>query len=114
MKHFKDLFVISALFLPMIAAAQTTIGDILTKIKALLDQIIPILMVLATIVFLYGIITYITSGGDEEKKADAKWYMIWGLIGLFVMIAIWGLVKVLFTTFGIQNIGIPGGPGSGL
>lgn len=111
MKHFKDLFVISALFLPMIAAAQT-VFSILTVFQAILNQIIPILMILATIVFLYGVISYVTSGSDEEKRADAKWYIIWGLIGLFAMIAVWGLVRVLVVTFGVGGVGIPGSPGA--
>ncbi|OGZ32653.1 MAG: hypothetical protein A3H02_01140 [Candidatus Niyogibacteria bacterium RIFCSPLOWO2_12_FULL_41_13] len=111
MKHFKDLFVISALFLPMIAAGQT-VFSILTIFQAIFNQIIPILMTLATIVFLYGVISYVTSGADEEKRADAKWYMIWGLIGLFAMVAVWGLVRVLVVTFGVGGQGIPISPGA--
>lgn len=110
MKHFKDLFAISALFLPMIAAGQT-VFSILNIFQTILNQIIPILMILATIVFLYGVISYITSGGDEEERANAKWYIIWGLIGLFAMISIWGLVRVLVVTFGVGGVGIPMSPG---
>lgn len=110
----------STLLLPLIAAAQlsdaggTTIGTILGKISEILNSVIPILMILATLIFLWGIISYITASGDEEKLKSARTYIIWGLIALFVMVAVWGLVQVLLTTFGLGDLEsqplTPGGP----
>lgn len=96
---------------PMFAFAAT-IGTILTDVQTILNTIIPILMILATVVFLWGVITYITAGGDEEKAKSGRTYIIWGLIGLFAMVAVWGLVRALVNTFGVGSTGVPGGPGS--
>lgn len=102
----------SVAFMPFVAFAQQTVGGILVAINNILTQAIPILMILATVVFLWGVILYVVAGGDEEKLARAKSFIIAGLIGLFVMIAIWGLVRVLVTTFKVGDTGIPSGPGS--
>lgn len=110
MKKLRDLAVISSLAFPLVAAAQT-IETILTRLQSILNQIIPILMIIATIVFLWGVIGYITAGGDEEKRRDSKSYIIWGLVGLFALVAVWGIVKVLVTTFGLGGVGTPTGPG---
>ncbi|MDP2669316.1 MAG: hypothetical protein Q8P07_05850 [bacterium] len=88
-------------------AYAATIQGILGTVSAILSQIIPILMILATVVFLWGVITYITAGGDEEKAKAGRGYIIWGLIGLFAMVAIWGLVLALVSTFQVGNTGIP-------
>jgi hypothetical protein len=40
---------------------------------------------------------------DEEKKEKAKSTVIYGVIALFVMISIWGLVNILYNTFGLTN-----------
>lgn len=96
---------------PLFAFAAT-VGTILTDIQTILNTVIPILMILATVVFLWGVITYITAGGDEDKSKTGKTYIIWGLIGLFAMVAIWGLVRALVNTFGVGSTGVPGGPGS--
>lgn len=101
----------AGILLPLVAYAQQTVGGILTAISSLLTQAIPILMILATVVFLWGVILYIVAGGDEEKLGRAKSFIIAGLIGLFAMIAIWGLVKVLTTTFNVGGTGIPSGTG---
>ncbi|MDP2669312.1 MAG: hypothetical protein Q8P07_05830 [bacterium] len=91
---------------PMLAFAAD-ITSILETGKTILSSLIPILMILATVVFLYGVITYITAGGDEEKAATGRAYIIWGVIGLFAMVAIWGLVLALVSTFQVGNTGIP-------
>jgi hypothetical protein len=43
----------------------------------------------------------------EEKRKAGKSFMIWGLIALFVMVSIWGLVGVLSNTFGINKTLLP-------
>lgn len=110
MKHLLNISSVSLLSLPLFASAQT-VQTVLAIILGILNQVIPILMVIATIVFLYGVIAYITSAGDEEKQASGKWYMIWGLIGLFIIVAMWGIVRILVNTFGVGGTGIPIGPG---
>lgn len=84
----------------------TQITCLIDKATSLLESVIPILMVLATIVFFWGVIGYLTAAGDEEKKKIFKYYISWGIIGLFAMMAVWGLVKVLIKTFGIPRIGL--------
>src|SRR3989344_8305736 len=98
--------------LPLLAFAQDAeIGTILDKIDELLGTIIPLLMVVATVVFLWGIVMYITAAGDEKKAATAKTYITSGIIGLFFMVAIWGIVRAITATFGVGGEGIPVGPG---
>lgn len=99
----------AALLLPFFAYAQE-VSTILTEISSILNTVIPILMILATLIFLWGIIQYITAAGDEEKIKGAKWYIIWGLIALFVMVSVWGLVQVLTNTFDIGRPVTPQGP----
>lgn len=101
---------------PFFAFAQTQVsgrlGTIIENIKALLNQIIPILLIIGTIVFLWGVIMFLTAGADEEKRAGARSLMIYGLIGLFVMVAVWGIVNVLVGFFGVGGTGVPTSPGS--
>ncbi|MBU1091849.1 hypothetical protein KKA27_03245 [Patescibacteria group bacterium] len=97
-----------ALFVtPMMAIAASTndLGDVLIVIKELVDSIIPILMVLVVAVFLWGIVRYVTAGGDAEKEKAARGYIIYGLIGIFVLVAFWGIVKMFAGTFGVDTGG---------
>ncbi len=98
---------------PLFAAAQVTVNGLINTFKGILGAVIPFFMILATVIFLWGVIQYITAGGEEEKIKSGRTYMLWGIIGLFVMVAVWGLVNVIATTTGIgTNNTIP--PGVGL
>ena len=95
---------------PAIAAAQT-VQSVLGVVRNILDTVVPILLILATIVFIWGVIVYITSGGSDEKKTYGRYLILYGLVGLFSIVAIWGVVRVLTNTFGVGGQGIPTTPG---
>lgn len=98
--------------LPLFAFAAT-LQDTFTTVKSILDIIIPIVLTIAVIYFFWGVGKYMLSTGDAEKQEEARGIMIYGIIGLFVMVSVWGLVQVLANTFGVQQGGsvtIPGVP----
>lgn len=99
----------ASLALPLLAAAQavTPLQTTLSNLNNTLNTIIGILFVIATIVFLWGVIQFIAASGDEGKRAKAKGIMTWGIIGLAVMAAAWGIVNVLVTYFGVQGSNNP-------
>jgi uncharacterized membrane protein len=68
---------------------------ILGSFSNLLNILITFLILLATVIFLWGIVKYILAGGDEEKVKEARSTIIYGIIFLAVMIAIWGFVNVV-------------------
>jgi fumarate reductase subunit D len=101
----KKIIIVSfALATPFIAGAAT-IDSIITTISNLANTLIPLFMVFAVAVFLWGIVRYITSAGDEEKQKAARGYIIYGLIGIFVMVAFWGIIEVVANTFGVKTGG---------
>jgi hypothetical protein len=63
----------------------------------------PLLIALSVIVFIIGVIKYIKNGDDSKAREEGRNFMIYGIIGLFVMISVWGLVGVLQGTFGLGN-----------
>lgn len=81
------------------------LGGVFDIISYILSRTIVIIMGFAVVVFLWGVFTYIVSKSPEEQS-KGKGYMIWGIIGLFVMVSVWALVELLTgTLFGddIQN-----------
>ena len=90
----KILYLVPLFVFPAVASAQATLGGILTTIKGLLDALIPIIITLAVIYFFYGVAKYVMSAGDEDAQKQGRNIMIYGIIGLFVVVSIWGLVGV--------------------
>jgi len=97
--------------LPVIALAQTVdnLSDAGSLIINIINNIlVPVLFAVAFIVFLYGAFkTFILGANSEEVKEEGKNLMLWGLIGFFVMVSIWGLVNILTGTISFGNTSGP-------
>lgn len=73
--------------------------------------LVPLLFAVAFIVFLYGIAkTYIFSHGEPGEVEQGHKIILWGLVGFFVMVSVWGMVNVIATTFGLNQVGSPTTP----
>ncbi len=97
----KKVLISSLAFAMPLMALAATLGDIVGTVRDLVNTIIPLFMVIAVAVFLWGIVKYITAAGDEEAAKTARGYIIYGLIGVFVMVAFWGIIQVVASTFGV-------------
>jgi len=102
-----SLFLLPALTLAQATTATggnlTTISQVLNRLQSVINLIIPFIVGLAVLVIIYGIFGFITSAGDEEARANAKQFIIWGVIGVFLMVSVWGLVTILVNSFGTSD-----------
>jgi hypothetical protein len=96
---------------PVIASAQG-ISDTINTVGRLISSLIPIVIGIAVLVFLWGLVQFVVADG-EEKQTKARNTILWGIIILFVMVAIWGLVDLLGETLGIDtdSSAVPRAPG---
>jgi len=97
---------IATLAFPMLAMAAT-FDSLLTQIKGWLNSIIALLFILVTLYFIWGVIEYVKAGGDDAAVKKGKTHMIYGIIGMAVMAAAWGIVGVLVTSFGVGGGSVP-------
>lgn len=94
--------------LPQVSfAAFGRIKDLLKDFRSLLDLVVPIVFGLALIFFFYGLAQFIRSV-SEKTLEEGKNKMIWGVIALFVMVSIWGIIKYIGDSVGIST-GVTGG-----
>jgi hypothetical protein len=96
-KHMKKLTIINIFLLsPVLTFAQSggsgPISFSLAQVFALVNQVIPMLLALAVLVFLWGIVKFIANASDPEARSGGIQHMIWGMIGLFVMVGFWGII----------------------
>lgn len=102
-------------FTPMLAFAQTSGGlgslpALVQNIRSLINNILPVLLALGVLYFFWGLITFIRGAGDPKKTAEGKGIMIWGIVALFVMVSIWGILNWIGTTIGVSGGSVPNIP----
>jgi sorbitol-specific phosphotransferase system component IIC len=72
-----------------------------------LAGLIPVLILVGLVTFLASLVKFVGAGDNEEKRAQARKVMIYGIIVLFVMVSIWGFVNILTQSFFGKNFGLP-------
>lgn len=92
-------------FAPVFAFAQNVntnqnVFGILDIFSKIINILIPLAIAAGVLYFIWGVVQYITAK-DEESQGAARKTMISGIIGLFVIVAMWGLVSVIRNTFNL-------------
>ena len=59
-------------------------------------NVIPLLYAIAFLMFTFGVFRYFFTGGEEHRE-KGKAFVLWGMIGFFVLFSVWGIVRVLLS-----------------
>lgn len=103
----KTALISAALFaLPLVAFGQqlAPLRTFVQSVGNIVAMLVPILITLALVVFFWGLVRYLW-GGSEADHENGRKLMIWGLITLFVMVCVWGIINLAGNALGIR----PGG-----
>ncbi len=99
----KKLIIGALIFSPIIASAQLgNIQNIIESVRRIIDTLIPLVAALALLYFFWGLAKFILASDDEEARGKGKHIMIWGVVALFVIVSVWGLVRFIGDAIGIQ------------
>ncbi|OGG60051.1 hypothetical protein A3C86_03165 [Candidatus Kaiserbacteria bacterium RIFCSPHIGHO2_02_FULL_49_16] len=91
----------AAIALPFIAIAQVTVESTLDRVLGILNMAMFLFITIAIVVFFWGLITYLGNIGGEDAAKKGIQLMLWGIIALFVMVSVWGIIRLLQNTFGV-------------
>lgn len=91
-------------------AAPDTFYELAHEIVEILDTATFTLIIFAIVVYFWGMASNIPHFGDEKGAEKRKSFFFWGLVVIFVMASIWGIIQLLQNTlFG----NMPFSPNSG-
>lgn len=103
----KALIIASSLLAPALLFAQVTVNNfkgLLTAIGTITNWLIPVIVILAVLMVIWGAFQFVISAGDPEKRKEGRDKILWGIVGVVVMLAIWGLVNLLLNTFTLNKL----------
>jgi len=83
--------------LPALTHAQT-VGKFLRTVRGWLNLLVPMLITLGIIAFFWGLAMYLFSDGEEKGKGLNR--MMMGILAVFVMASLGGIINILQNTTG--------------
>jgi hypothetical protein len=114
---FKKFFIVMIFMFPFISFGEVTTAGVCASSNmnslsgiinwascTLMSTIIPFLFSIATVAFIWGVIQFYLNPENEEKRKKGKSFIIGGLIALFVMTSMWGIIRIFSGTFGVKTI----------
>jgi hypothetical protein len=92
--------------LPALVSAQaalTQLQTLITSFGRIIGTLIPIAFAIGVLAFFWGLGKWIFAAGSSDAQEEGKNIMIWGLVALFVMSSVWGIVRLAQTTLGVDS-----------
>ncbi len=102
-RHLSLIVTVSLWASPFVAIAATdqNLEKLIAKIAGYLNNALELLMGFAVVAFVWYVIKYFILSSDEKNRGEAAQYVMWSLIGFFVILSVWGLVNILLATFNL-------------
>jgi hypothetical protein len=94
------LFSIAHASSPGVAQAQAFVAKINDII---LFPLIALLSAVAILVFMYGAFMYVANGDNSTARAEGQKHILWGIVGLIVMLSAFTILSVAANTFGLKD-----------
>jgi len=92
------------LFFTNVAHAESVDQFIANVDRLIINPLILLLFALAVVYFLYGVFEFIANGANEEKKTAGKSHMLWGVVGIGIMMAVFTILQLVMNTLNIKGI----------
>ena len=96
----KKIIALSFILTTFIAGAQiaqgaSTVSGLIAFLKDFLSTATVLILAGAVVYFLWNVFGYVMASGDETARKEKQSGIVYGIIGIAVMVSIWGLVNFL-------------------
>lgn len=101
MKKFFTIALTSTVSLsPLVAfASASTIQDVLRNLTLPIQLATTLIVALSLLAFFWGMAMYVFGSSNDDKRKKGIPMMVWGIVALFVMLSIFGIINMLQATF---------------
>jgi len=77
------------------------VDAIITKLTtAIITPLLTLVFAVAFIVFMWGVFQYLIATNDPAARAQGSQHMIWGVIGMAIMLSAYGIINFVINTLG--------------
>ncbi len=90
------------LFSPTIAYAS--VDTVVASLdEFVVNPLIKFMFAIALVYFLYGLLDFLMNAEDEEKRTTGKAHMLWGTVGMTIMLGVWSILSFVLTSIGVKD-----------
>lgn len=96
-------------FFTKIAYAATSVDSsvniIVSKItKNIVLPLVALIFALAVLLFIWGLFGFFTSGDDSAKRIEGRNHILWGTVGIAIMVSVYGIIRFVASSVGQESV----------
>lgn len=81
-----------------------TAAQFMAKISTVVVQpILALVFGIAFVIFIWGVFVYIRDSDDDKGRAEGQRSILWGLVGMVIMISAFGIINIIQGTIGVEE-----------
>lgn len=106
MRIYNKILVATVLLLPAMVSAKnlSETFELIGSVRTIVSSLITLAGAVALLAFFWGLAKFIFRiGGDEKAVTEGKNIMKWGLIALFVLVSVWGIIGFFQKELGLKE-----------
>lgn len=86
--------------------SSSTFASVIRDLISFINLLVEVLAALALVIFFWGLVRYVYHSDDATSREEGRSSIMWGLIALFVLFSIFGILQLLdFAFFGGSSFG---------
>jgi uncharacterized membrane protein YidH (DUF202 family) len=91
------------LLAPKVAYAAFNTAFLSKVNREITNPLILFLFALAVLYFLWGMLECLMNQNDEEGRTKCREHMLWGIIGITIMMCVWAILNIILNTLNIPT-----------
>ncbi len=76
-------------------------------VVAIVNPILQVIFAIALVIFVYGIFEFVRGADSPEVRTKGQQHIMYGLIGIFIMVSVFTIIKILLNTLGVTGSEVP-------
>jgi hypothetical protein len=85
----------------LVFASSKTLSDLMTLITGYFSNFIKLIISFAILTFVWNVYKYYVKA--DADRAEAGKYVLYSVVGFFIILSFWGLVNILDRTFNLDK-----------
>ncbi len=78
--------------------------EVMVKIVDLIiDPIVLLIFSAGVFLFMWGLVMFLWQVDNPEERKKGVQHMLWGIIGVFIMATVFGIINIVLNTFGLED-----------
>ena len=70
----------------------------------IVEPLLLLLFGVAFVIFVWGIVEFIQNSESDDGRETGKRNMIWGIVGMVIMLSVFGIINIIAGTLGVEGV----------